>query len=93
MDLEARFDQFSGDYLKFEDIAEKLSQRRDMHAFMLLESLLPGQRPMISASENDEIYLDVPVNQLAGITDARIQELVRCGVRYDARYENLHMFI
>lgn len=92
MSIRERFEQFDGDYLKFDEVENKLSKRRDLHAFMVLESLLPGVRPMISSSEHDEFYLDLPVEQLAGITDARIQELIRCGVRYDAEYDCLCMF-
>ena len=83
MTLEERFLQFEDEALKFLRVQEKRSERRDLHAFLLLDELQPGDAPMISDSRNDEYFLDIDCEALdAGITDDQILELVRCGVHY-----------
>lgn len=77
------FDKFADEFLKFERVENKLSNRPDLHAFLLLDSLLPGSTDMVSAAEHDEIFLDVELDQLAAtaITEEQVRDLVRCGVR------------
>lgn len=81
-----------GEFLKFDRVEPKLSQRADMHAFMLLDRLAPGKGDMISAAEHDEFFLGTDCEELAKvITDDQVRELVRCGVRY-GDYDCLCMF-
>jgi hypothetical protein len=90
-DIEAVFEKFSGEYLEFEKIENKLSQRPDLHAFLLLDSLVSNDRDIISASEHDEYYLSVNPDELAKVaTEENIRDLIRCGVRYSD--ESLCMF-
>jgi len=94
MDLEARFEQFENDYIKFEKMENKLHSRPDICAFLLLDRLVPGNRDIVSAAEHDEIYLDVDCELLAAAaSDEDIRTLVRCGVRYDSDVESLAMFV
>lgn len=94
--LEERFEQFEGDYIKFEDIAKPLHRRADICAFLMLDSLCPPEdkgRDIIGGAEHDAIYLDVDVDTLAeSITDEQIRDLVRCGVMYDSENDGLMMF-
>lgn len=84
MDIEATFEKFNDDYLKFKDVEVKLSSRPDIHAFILLNQLVPGDSDMISAAEHDEFYLDVSPDELAKVaTEEQIRDLVRCGVMCD----------
>ncbi len=70
------------EYIKFERVSNKRSSRPDLHAFLLLDELIPGDRDMVCAAEHDEIYLDVDLDELAAvITKEQAIELVRCGVR------------
>lgn len=93
MDKENPFDKYSDEYLHFERVEKKRSNRPDMHAFLLLNQIVPGTRDMISAAEHDEIYLSIDVDDLLAIaSDAQILELVRCGVRLDEEY-GLCMFV
>ena len=90
-----RMDAFENVYGKFKDIVAPRSQRPDLHAFLLLDELVPGKpgHDLISASKHDEFYLDIDMEQLnAVISDAQIEELVRCGVRYESVYGCLAMF-
>lgn len=91
--LNARFAQFANEYGKFSLISSPLSTRSDMHAFILLDRLVPGSKQMISASEHDEVYLGVDPDCLNAVaTDEHIRELVRCRVRYDESTDSLCLF-
>lgn len=82
------------EFLKFDLVQNKQSQCPDIHAFLLLESLAHQNRDMVSAAEHDEIYLSVEPELLSKVvTEDQIVELIRCGVRYDAHYESLCMFV
>lgn len=71
-----------GEFLKFERVETKLSKRPDLHAFLLLDRLVPGKMDMVCSAEHDEIWLDVDADKLAEVaTSADIIELIRCGVR------------
>lgn len=88
------FEKHEDEFLKFDRVENKRSGRRDLHAFLLLDSLMPGKRPMVSAAEHDEIWLDIDCEDLAQIaTEAQILELIRCGVRYDDDVESLALFV
>lgn len=93
-DIETVFEKYMEDeFLKFDRVQEKLSQRPDLHAFLLLDSLVPGKGRIVSAAEHDEIYLGVDLAELAesSITEDQVRDLVRCGVREDE--ESLCMFV
>lgn len=96
--LEERLDRItdnvSGDYLKFERVENKLSERPDIHALILLDRLQPNPgRDIISCAEHDIVYLDIDTEKLNEIiTDQQVQELARCGVHYDSDGDGLAMF-
>ncbi|RUW56371.1 hypothetical protein [Mesorhizobium sp. M8A.F.Ca.ET.021.01.1.1] len=77
------------------------TKRNDLHAFMLLESILPGApnksgyiMNMVGAAEHDRIYLDVDLEKLAEvITQEQIEELESCGVHADENDDGLSMFV
>ncbi len=98
IDIIAAFDKFSvegeDEYLHFERIAVPLSKRPDLHAFLMLDAMLPGaKRNMVCASAHDEFYLDVGLEKLAAVaTEEQIRDLVRCGVILNSDTESLSMF-
>ena len=103
MNLEEVFESYAEDYLKFDAVENKMSNRPDLHAFMLLDKLVPGEKAMVfdkmyyhtllSTSENDEIFLNVNIEKLSNITTKeQIQELVRCGVCYDSSCQCLRLY-
>jgi UPF0288 family protein (methanogenesis marker protein 3) len=71
----------------------KPEARQDLLAFNLINQLVPGTADIVSAAEHDEIWLSVDPEQLekAGITQAQVDELVRCGVYYHDDLDSLHM--
>ncbi len=77
------FDEHEDEFTCFERVENKRSQRPDLHAFLLLDELLPGSGYMVCAGEHDEIFLDTSADKLFAIaTEAQIIELIRCGIRY-----------
>lgn len=87
------YDASKCEYLAFERVENKLSTRPDLHAFLLLNQLVPGNRDMICSASHDEIWLEVRPEELAKVaTPEQIRDLVRCGVRYDRDNDSLCMF-
>ena len=93
IDIAEAFDRHEDAYLEFAKVEKRLSNRPDLHAFLLLDRLVPGTRDIVSAAEHDEFYLEVDPEELAADpTDSDVLELVRCGVRYDRHHSSLCMF-
>lgn len=90
MDINERFEVADDEYLKFERIENKRTQRPDLHAFLLLDEMFPGTTDMVTCAEHDEFWLE-PEGRLNLLSDEQILELVRCGVRYDALCDCLAM--
>jgi len=92
MDLQKVFEKFEDEYVEFKKVENKLSERPDLHAFLLLDSILPSDRYIVDASEHDEIYLSVDCEELAKvITEDQVRDLVRAGIRFNGEY--LAMFV
>jgi hypothetical protein len=91
MDINKRFEVMDDEYLKFERIENKRTQRPDLHAFLLLDEIFPGTTDIVACAEHDEIWLKSE-GRLDLLSDEQILELVRCGVRYDDDCESLTMF-
>jgi hypothetical protein len=72
----------------------RLSTRRDLCAFLILEQLIPGKTAdIISCAEHDEIWLDVDLEALAAVIDEpTINALRACGVFYDKENDSLSLF-
>ena len=68
------------EFLKWDRVESRRSQRPDLHAFLLLDELQPGNRDMVCAAEHDEFWLGINVERLAEvITSEQCIELQRCG--------------
>lgn len=88
-----QYEKHEDEYLEFDRVQNKTSRRRDIHAFNLLDKLVPGEGDIVGGARGGEIWLDVDPQDLAAVaTDDQIIELIRCGVRYDAN-GNLSMFV
>lgn len=91
--IQAVFDKFDDEFLKFERVENKRSKRPDLHAFLLLDELVPGTSDMVCAAEHDEFFIEVSPEKLAEVaTEDQIRDLVRCGVRYSSEVDSLAMF-
>lgn len=91
MSIKDRFEAVNDDYMKFELVTNKLSNRPDLNAFVLLDSLFPGDRDIVSAATHDEIFLDIDDDHIESLTDDQIADLVRCGVMFSD--DGLCMFV
>ena len=93
-EMATNFEREDDEFLKFRRIESPRNGRPDLHAFLLLDELLPGNTDIVAAAEHDEIYLEVNVEKLSAvITEEHIVELRRCGVRYCGEYDCLCMFV
>lgn len=89
MDTE-NFDDF-GD---FDKVTKKRSPYKDLHAFMLLAELMPGEWNIVGSAEHDKIYLSLNVVDLAPfLTPELVYELMHCGIMYDSDAEALAMYV
>jgi len=89
-----QYDKHNDELLKFDLVQNKTSNRPDLHAFNLIDRLVPGKGDIVSAAEHDEIWLDVSPEDLAKVaTEEQIIELIRCGVRYDRETDSLALFV
>lgn len=84
LNLEEIFKKHIKEYLEFKRVENKLNSRKDLHAFILLNDLLPSDGDMVSAAAHDQIWLSVGLDELAEVaTEAQIIDLIRCGIRLD----------
>jgi len=83
------------EFLEFKKVKNKLSTRTDLHAFLLLDSLLPGSKDdIVACGEHDQIWLGVDMDKLAKvITEDQVVELRRCGIFMDEDTDSLSMFV
>lgn len=89
-----QYEKYHDEFLKFGRVENKTSNRPDLHAFNLLDKLVPGNSEIVSAAEHDQIWLDVEPEELSKVaTDEQIIELIRCGVRYDRSINCLALFV
>lgn len=95
IDIKATFEKNDGEHLEFDRIKNKRSKRPDLHAFLLLDELAPGNGDMVVAAEHDQIWIDTKIDDLehSGITEEQVVELIRCGVFYDDDCDCLAMFV
>lgn len=96
MNLQEEFDKYDGEYSEFERIENKLSNHPDIHAFILLNRLMPTEEneDIISGADHDIIYLNVDLDKLAEVVKPEeVLELVRCGVWYNTDCESLSMWV
>lgn len=87
------FEKHEKEFLQFENIQNKLSNRSDLHAFIVLDKLVPGTCDIVSGAGHDQIWIDVTPDQLAAVaTEEQVIDLIRCGLRYNGDEDALVMF-
>lgn len=93
-DLQAEFDKYSSEFLKFETFINPPHARPDISAFLLLDKLVPGKTDIVAGAEHDVIFLDTDCDELAQVaTPEDIFKLVQCGVFLSEEYDGLCMFV
>lgn len=91
MSIEQVFEKHHDQSLKFEKVEVKRSKRADLHAFLLLDELFPGDCDIVAEVIHDQIFLGVEENDFEKLTEKQVVELIRCGVFYDE--DSLSMFV
>ena len=87
-------EEASKEFHCFEKVENKLSNRADLHAFLLLDKICPvDDGEIITAAEHDIIYLGIDMESFAKVATKEILvELTRCGVIFDSSEECLIMY-
>lgn len=94
INIKDTIEKYNDDHCKFEKVKNKLNNRPDLHAFLLLDKLLPENKNMISAVSYDIIYLNIDIKELSKkITEEQVHELVCCGIMYESSYDCLSKFV
>lgn len=76
------------------DGAKYGTNRNDLKAMILLDSLVPEKGNMISSATHDEIFFDVSLEELEKVANEdQIKELISYGIRIDDYEEGLAMFV
>jgi hypothetical protein len=94
-ELISLFDKYSEEVTlcAFDGVKNKYSNRADLHAFILLDKLMPSKHDIICSARHQEIFLECEIEELSKvITEEQIKELVACGVSYDSSRCCLYMF-
>lgn len=82
--MRALFEKYKDEFCKWKCVHPQLSHRADIHAFILLNHLVPGRQNMVSGTEHDKIYLGIDPDKLAKVvTEKQVIELIRCGVMFE----------
>lgn len=97
--IEKLFEQYSDKDVDFNNIPpeRRLSNRRDLNAFILLDKLFPVDQEedmadIISACEHDVAYIDISDKQIKTLTEENIHDLVASGIYYDSEFNCLVFF-
>jgi uncharacterized radical SAM superfamily Fe-S cluster-containing enzyme len=81
------------DFLDFDSVKDKKSNRADLHAFIILDSLFPSDNDIIANSEHEIIFIDVDVDEFCDkITEDVLLDLHRCGILYNTRDDAIFMY-
>lgn len=92
-ELAELFVKHDDEYLHFDRVMYRTTNRPDLNAFNLLELLVPGKVDIISAASHDKFYLSVGIEELAAVAlEENIITLIRCGVRLEKESDSLFMF-
>ncbi len=92
VDLVAAFEKADESNVSFKDVPNKLSERRDLCAMLLLDKLVPSESEhyIIRAAEHDVVYLEVDLDALAAAaSEDDILLLAQCGVSFDDHWDSL----
>lgn len=94
INVQALFEKHADrDIFEFDQVENRRSACRDIHAMLLLQEICPTDGGMIAAAGHDQIWFEVDVEAFAAkAAEYHIIELSRCGVFYDEQTDSLSMF-
>lgn len=83
-------------YCNFESVENKLSNRPDLHALLLLDKIVPSEHysDILSSAEHDIVYINIDIKKLIkNVTIEHIYDLCRCGITYDSEVDCLVFYV
>ena len=88
------FDEDTKEFGKFDLVENKLSSRRDLHAFIMLDKLFPSDKggDLVCSASHNEFCLDINGDQIETLTREQVVELTRCGVMFHSEHDCLFKF-
>lgn len=82
--------------LSFDELKDKKSQFKDLHALILLEKLAPfnGSSKMISGLNDYDVFITCDYEKLNKVITVEIaSEFIACGLFYDSAFESLYFMV
>jgi hypothetical protein len=92
------FEFHKDEFGHFERIENKLSNRRDLHAYLMLDRIFPIKKgdefeTIVEWSNCETIDLCLTTEQIETLTSEQVLELVRCGIAYlNCSYKRLVVY-
>lgn len=84
------FGNLTDEYLHFEKVTKKLSNKYDLHMFILLDKLFPTKLNIVDFVIGGKICVSVTPQELWDVsTSAQLLELHRCGLLHDSKEDVL----
>ena len=59
------FEIHDEEFLRFDRVRNKTSNRPDLHAFILLDKIIPDTVDIVSGAKHDEIFLGIDLEEFA----------------------------
>jgi len=84
MNIHELFDKHEDEYLHWERVENKKTNRPDLHALLLLDELFPIDGDIIIGAEHGIFYVAVDDEQSEILTEEQVIELLRCGCHWDS---------
>lgn len=91
-DLKEFFDANFDEYLHFERVENKTTNRPDMEAFLMLDKQYNSNIGIIGSAIYEEVCLNVDIDKI-DLTEDDVIKLLRCGIRFNSDYDCLSMFV
>ena len=92
MNVRDLFKKHADEYLKFDKIENKLSSRKDLHAFILLAKRFDSTDDLICSAEHDKIWLNCDDDEIELLSEEEVIDMIICGVSH-APGMWLYMFV
>ena len=85
---------FDEEFIKFDRVTNKATNKADLHGFLILDRLDPESTSVLGSAGADEVFLHTsPDAVLDKITEVDIIDLLRCGISYNEGYESFYIFV
>ena len=91
-DLAEWFSVNFDEYLHFERVYNRITNRPDLEALLMLGKQYDGDVDILGGVNYEEVFLNVDINKV-DLTEGDVIKLLRCGVRYNSDNECLSMFV